>query len=163
MGAVSKYVRIAAPPQQVYDLWRDPTHFPDFMPDVQEVTAQGDSWHWKVDSIAGTSVEWDSEVVEDLPGQRLAWKSVGGDVENSGAVRFDDRDGQTGLEFAMEFDPPAGVAGEVLAKLFKDPEDQLQRSLDAFKELVEKQARPRDDARTEVDAAEAHPPQGEVV
>ena len=35
MGAVSKYVRIAAPPQQVYDLWRDPTHFPDFMPDVQ--------------------------------------------------------------------------------------------------------------------------------
>lgn len=50
----------------------------------------------------------------------------------------------------------------MLAKLFKDPEDQVQRSLVAFRELVEKQARPRDDARTEADAAEAHPPQGEV-
>ena len=87
---------------------------------------------------------------------------MGGKVQNSGAVRFDDRDGQTDVEFAMEFDPPAGVAGEVVAKLFKDPEDQVQRSLDAFKELVEKQAQPRDDARTEVDAAEAAPPHTEA-
>ena len=162
MGAVSKYVRIAAPPQQVYELWRDPSQFPDFMPDVQEVTAEGDHWHWKVSSIAGTSVEWDSEIVEDKPGERLAWKSVSGDVQNSGAVRFDDRDGETDIEFAMEFDPPAGTAGEVLAKLFSDPEDKVQRSLDSFKELVEKQARPRDDARTEVDADEARPPKDQA-
>ena len=145
MGAVSKYIRIEAPPQQVYDLWRDPRHFPDFMPDVEEVTANGDSWHWKVSGPAGKSVEWNSEIVEDKPGERLAWKSVGGDVETSGAVRLDDRDGETDLEFAMEFDPPGGTAGEIVAKLFKDPEDQVQRSLDAFKELVEKQATPRAD------------------
>ena len=158
MGAVSKYIRIEAPPEQVYSLWRDPRHFPDFMPDVQAVEAQGDSWHWKVAGIAGTSVEWDSEIVEDRPGERLAWKSVGGDISASGAVRLDDRDGATDLEFSMEFDPPGGTAGEIVAKLFKDPEDQVQRSLEAFKELVEKQARPREDTRTEVDAAEAAPP-----
>ncbi len=131
------------------------------MPDVQEVTAEGDSWHWKVDSIAGTSVEWDSEVIEDLPGERLAWKSVGGNVQNSepcasttATVR------PTSVRHGVR--PPASVAGEVLAKLFKDPEDQVQRSLDTFKELVEKKAQPRDDARTEVDAAEARPPHTEA-
>ncbi len=160
MGSVSKYIRIEAPPEKVYALWRDPTAFSDFMPDVKGVEDRGETWHWEVDGPAGTTVEWDSQIVEDEPNVRLAWKSVGGQVENSGAVRFDDRDGATDVEYAMEFDPPGGTAGEVVAKLFKDPEDQVQRALEAFKELVEKDARPRGDGRTEVDAAEAKPPAG---
>ena len=162
MGSVSKYIRIEAPPERVYALWRDPTAFPEFMPDVKQVEDRGETWHWEIEGPAGTTVKWDSEIVEDVPNSRLAWKSVSGQVQNSGAVRFDDRDGATDMEYSLEFDPPGGTAGEVVAKLFKDPEDQVQRSLDAFKELVEKQARPRNDARTEVDAAEAHPPQGEA-
>ncbi len=157
MGSVSKYIRIEAPPQRVYELWRDPSAFPGFMPDVKSVEARGDRWHWVVEGPVGTTVEWDSEVVEDLPGERLAWKSVGGQVQNSGAVRFDDRDGATDLEYAMEFDPPGGTAGEVVAKIFKDPEDQVQRALDAFKALVERDAQPRADGRAEVDAEEARP------
>lgn len=43
----------------------------------------------------------------------------------------------------MEFEPPGGTAGEVVAKIFKDLEDQVQRALDAFKELVEREAAPR--------------------
>ena len=57
----------------------------------------------------------------------------------------------------MEFDPPGGTAGEVVAKIFKDPEDQVQRALDAFKELVERDGSPRPDSRAEVDAKEARP------
>ena len=102
-------------------------------------------------------MSWDTEVVEDLPGERLAWKSVGGQVQNAGAVRFDDRDGETDLEYAMEFDPPGGTTGEVVAKIFKDPEDQVQRALDAFKVLVERDALPRSDSRAEVDARAAKP------
>lgn len=159
MGSVSKYIRIAAPPARVYELWRDPTAFPDFMPDVKAVEDRGETWHWEVEGPVGTSVEWDTEIVEDVPDERLAWKSVGdGQVKTSGAVRFDDRDGETDMEYAMEFAPPGGTAGEVVAKLFKDPEDQVQRALEAFKELVEKQAQPRGgDSRTEVAADEAKP------
>jgi len=159
MGAVSKYVRIEAPPQQVYELWRDPANFPDFMPDVKAVEQRGDSWHWEVSGPGVSSVEWDSQIVEDVPGVRLAWKSVGGDVESAGAVRFDDRDGATDLEYTMEYSPPGGKAGEIVAKLFDDPEDKVQRALDAFKRLVEKEARPRFDSRAEVDSEEAHPPE----
>ncbi len=157
MGSVSKYIRIEAPPQRVYELWRDPSAFPDFMPDVKSVEDRGESWHWAVDGPLGKTVEWDTEVVEDLPGERLAWKSVGGQVETSGAVRFDDRDGATDMEYAMEFTPPGGTAGEVVAKIFKDPEDQVQRALEAFKDLVERQAEPRGDSRAKVDAEEARP------
>ena len=101
-------------------------------------------------------MEWESEVIEDIPGEKLAWKSVGGDMENSGAVRFDAREGDaTDMEYAIEFDPPGGTAGEIVAKLFDDPEDKVQRALESFKELVEQQARPRPDSRAEVDAGEA--------
>ena len=65
-------------------------------------------------------------------------------MQNAGAVRFDDRDGETDLEYAMEFQPPGRTAGEVVAKIFfKDPENQVQRALDAFKELIEREASPR--------------------
>jgi uncharacterized membrane protein len=158
MGAVSKYIRIEASPDQVYRLWRDPSQFPQFMADVKAVEDRGDRWHWEVDGPLGRTVSWDSEVIEDIPGERLAWKSVGGQVETSGAVRFDDRDGATDLEYAMQFSPPGGTAGEIVAKLFDDPEDKVQRALEAFKELVERDARPRTDTRGEVDAAEAAPP-----
>jgi uncharacterized membrane protein len=158
MGAVSKYIRIDAPSDRVYELWRDPTHFADFMPDVEAVENRGDHWHWEVSGIAGKSVNWESEIVEDVPGQKLAWKSISGEVPNSGVVRFDDRDGATDVEYALEFDPPGGTAGEIVAKLFADPEDKVQRSLEAFKQLVEHDAEPRPDGRAKVDADEARPP-----
>jgi uncharacterized membrane protein len=157
MGAVSKYIRIEAPAQQVYELWRDPSSFPDFMPDVRSVEVHGDHWHWVVEG-PGVPVDFDTEVVEDIPGERLAWKSVGGKVATAGAVRFDPRGDATDVEYSMQYEPPGGKAGEIVAKLFADPEDSVQRSLDAFKAIVESDARPRSDARTEVDAGEAAPP-----
>jgi uncharacterized membrane protein len=156
VGAVSKYIRIEAPAQQVWDLWRDPTAFPEFMADVESVEADGGRWHWKVSGPAGKSVEWDSEIIEEVPGEKLAWRSVGG-MSNSGAVRLDDRGDATDLEYAIEFEPPGGTAGEIVAKLFDDPEDKVQRALESFKELVEHDAQPRRDSRAEVDAGEAAP------
>jgi hypothetical protein len=86
----------------------------------------------------GRSVEWDAEIVEDLPNQRIAWKSVGdADVQNAGAVRFDDRGATTNIEASLEYDPPGGKAGELVAELFKDPDKQVQRAIDGFRRVVE--------------------------
>ena len=160
MGAVSKYIRIEAPARQVYDLWRDPSRFPDFMDDVKEVEARGDRWYWKVDGPAGVPVEWESQVIEDAPGEKIAWKSVNG-MENAGAVRFDDRGDVTDMEYTIEFSPPGGTAGDVVAKIFDDPEKKVRLALEALKELVERDAKPRIDARTEaIDPEEAAPPAG---
>ena len=97
-------------------------------------------------------------MIEDVPAEKIAWKSVNG-MENAGAVRFDDRGDVTDMEYTIEFSPPGGKAGDVVAKIFDDPEKKVRVALEAFKELVERDAKPRTGGRTEVvDAGEAAPP-----
>jgi uncharacterized membrane protein len=139
MGSAAQYFEVEAPVAQVYAYWRDFSNFPAFMPDVQEVTVTGPSTsHWKVSGPLGKSVEWDAEIVEDVPNQRIAWKSVGdADVDNAGAVRFDDRGATTNIEVSLEYNPPGGKAGELVAELVKDPDKQVQRAIDGFRQVVE--------------------------
>jgi uncharacterized membrane protein len=141
MPAVAKYKTVDAPVEKVYRYWRNFTNFPHFMPNVKEVTPVGGSderTHWKVDGPLGASAEWEAEIVEDVPNEKIAWRSVGGSrVENSGVVRFDDRGGQTSIEVAIEYEPPAGAAGDAVAKLFENPEEQVDEALDRFAEVVQ--------------------------
>jgi uncharacterized membrane protein len=140
MAAIAKYVTVDAPVEKVYDYWRDFTHFPDFMPHVNEVTpvAGDDSrTHWKVDGPLGVSAEWDARMTEDVPNEKIAWSSVEGSrVENSGVVRFDAKGMQTNIEVALEYDPPAGTAGELVARIFENPEQQVEDALEKFKGIV---------------------------
>jgi uncharacterized membrane protein len=79
-------------------------------------------------------VEWDAEITEDVPNQRIAWRSVGdADVDNAGAVRFDDRGGRTNIEVSLGYNPPGGKAGELVAELVKDPDKQVQRAVENFR------------------------------
>jgi uncharacterized membrane protein len=82
-------------------------------------------------------------------------------MENAGAVRFDDRGDVTDMEYGIEFSPPCPKAGDVVAKIFDDPDKKVRLALEAFKELVEREAKPRIDRRSEVvEACEAAPPRG---
>jgi uncharacterized membrane protein len=139
MGSAAQYFEVEAPVAQVYAYWRDFTNFSSFMPDVEEVTITSSTTsHWKVSGPLGKTVEWDAEITEDVPNQRIAWKSVGdADVDNAGAVRFDDRGATTNIEVSLEYDPPGGKAGELVAELVKDPDDQVRRAVDGFRRVVE--------------------------
>jgi uncharacterized membrane protein len=139
VGSVARYFEVEAPVEQVYAYWRDFSHFPSFMPDVQEVRVTGPtSSHWVVTGPLGKSVEWDAEITEDIPNQRIAWTSVGdAEVDNAGAVRFEDRGRMTGLEVSLDYNPPAGKAGELVAELFKDPDKQVERAVENFRKVVQ--------------------------
>jgi uncharacterized membrane protein len=143
MGTVAHYLEVNAPASQCYAWWRGLTNLPQIMPDVTSVEPQAGSTevtHWKVSGPLGKAVEWDARIVEDIQDEKIAWASVDssrGEVKNSGAVRFDDHGGTTGVEVSLAYDPPAGPVGEAVAKLFADPQDKVEKALQAFKETIE--------------------------
>jgi uncharacterized membrane protein len=143
MGTVAHYLEVEAPAAQCYAWWRGLTNLPQIMPDVQSVEPQGGSTkvtHWKVSGPLGKTVEWDATIVEDVENTRIAWateESSGLDVKNAGAVRFDDHGGTTGVEVSLNYDPPAGILGDAVAKLFADPQAKVEKALQAFKATIE--------------------------
>jgi uncharacterized membrane protein len=144
MGTVAHYIEVNVPANKAYNWWRGLTNLPRIMPDVETVEAKAGTelTRWKVSGPLGKTIEWDAKILEDIPNEKIAWTSVGDDntVKTSGAVRFDDHGLTTGVEVSLDYDPPAGAAGEVVAKLFADPQDKVERALAAFKETIEKAA-----------------------
>ena len=130
------------PAAEVYAFWRDLENLPRFMRHLESVTHTGPGRsRWKVKGPAGTSVEWDAEIVEDKPSEIIAWRSLpGSSVENGGFVRFRSAPGGQGTEVKvhLEYRPPAGRLGSAIATLFgENPEQQLQEDLRRFKQVME--------------------------
>ena len=135
-------ITVNASPEDAYAGWRDFEALPAFMYHLEsvEVTADGCS-RWVAKAPLGTTVEWDAEIVEDVPGERIAWRAADGSpVENAGTVRFRPAPGKRGTEIHVElrYAPPLGALGAVVAKLFgEEPNQQLADDLRRFKQLLE--------------------------
>jgi uncharacterized membrane protein len=96
--------------------------------------------HWVASAPFG-SVEWDATVTEDVPGERIAWRSAdGARVPNEGTVRFTDAPGGRGTEVHVEmrYALPGGSIGKLVARYFgEEPHQQLDDDLRRFKQVVE--------------------------
>lgn len=135
-------ITVNAPPAAVYAQWRDFERLPTFMYHLESVrdTGGGRS-HWVAKAPAGTTVEWDAELTDDIPQERIAWRSLeGASVGNSGSVQFRPAPGGRATEVHVElgYDPPGGAIGSMVAKLFgEEPNQQISDDLRRFKQLVE--------------------------
>jgi uncharacterized membrane protein len=112
------------------------------MEHVESVRTSGNGRsHWVATAPAGTKVEWDAEITDDVAGQLIAWRSLpGSGVDNAGRVRFAPAPRGQGTEVHVELDyePPAGAVGAFVAKLFgEEPNQQLADDLRRFKQIVE--------------------------
>jgi uncharacterized membrane protein len=139
---VVKSITVNRPADECYRFWHDFENFPRFMKHVASVKRISDTrWHWKAKGPAGTSFEWNADVIEDQPGQLLAWRSLeGSDVQNAGQVRFEPAPGGRGtiVRVELQYSPPGGKAGALLAKLFgEEPSQQIEEDLRRFKQLIE--------------------------
>lgn len=135
-------ITINASPEDLYTRWHDFESLPTFMYHLESVQTTGDGRsHWVAKAPAGTTVEWDAEITEDVPGQSIAWRSIeGATVENSGSVRFQPAPGGRGTEVYVEvqYSPPGGAIGSVVAKLFgEEPNQQISDDLRRFKQIIE--------------------------
>ncbi|MBW3608020.1 MAG: SRPBCC family protein [Actinobacteria bacterium] len=112
------------------------------MTHLEEVRSTGpNTSHWKARGPLGTTVEWEAEITDDVPGERIAWRSVeGSKIDNSGTVRFVTAPGDQGTELHVEmrYSPPAGAVGATIAKMFgEEPGIQLKDDLRRFKAIAE--------------------------
>jgi uncharacterized membrane protein len=138
---VRKSITVNRPAEELYRTWRDFDNLPRFMSHLESVrdTGGGRS-HWRAKAPAGTTVAWDAETTEDVPGRAIAWRSVGGDVDTAGSVRFVPAPGGRGTEVHVWFryDPPGGPVGALVAKLFGEaPDQQVMDDLRHFKQVME--------------------------
>lgn len=139
---VRKSLIINRTPEELYQFWRNFENLPRFMQHLEsvQITGEGRS-HWVAKAPAGTSVEWDAEITEDRPNELISWRSLeGADVDNSGTVHFERAPGNRGtiVKVDINYNPPGGVIGAAVAKLFgEEPGQQALESLRCFKQLME--------------------------
>ena len=133
---------ILVEPQALYELWKDETSFPLWQEHVVSVTPlEGKKSHWVMgnpEDPDGKRVEFDSEIVEDVPGRKIAWKSIAGEVEQSGEVEFHPRRDGRGTVVTLIQHFKVGLLGNAAAGVAKrSPKQTVIEDLRHFKELAE--------------------------
>lgn len=148
---------INRPAREVYDFWRRLTTLPIFMPHLVSVVPLDDRRsRWTVKGPLGNQVSWEAEIINDAPGERIAWQTVGdADVFSAGSVHFEPRgEGRCEVRVRLQYSPPAGRAGAWVASLLgKDAVAQIRDDLSRLKGHLEWQGRGTD---REPSAAHAH-------
>jgi uncharacterized membrane protein len=135
MSEKEKSIEVDVPVSTAYNQWTQFEEFPRFMDGVESVTQLDDKrLHW-VAEIAGTRREWDAEIVDQKPDQRIAWRSIDG-TGNAGVVTFRPV-GEAKTEVTLELDvEPEGLVekiGDKLGFVSKQAEGDLKR----FKSFIE--------------------------
>jgi len=139
---VEKSVTINSTPAELYKFWRNFENLPRFMDHLESVQVSGEKRsHWVAKAPLGTTVEWDAEIINEKENEMIAWRSLeGADVDNAGSVHFEKAPNGRGtvVKVSLKYDPPAGVIGAAVAKLFgEEPSQQIQEDLQRFKQLME--------------------------
>jgi uncharacterized membrane protein len=139
---VVRAVTIRKPAAELYAFWRELPNLTKVINHPVSITATtSEESHWIVSAPANTSVEWDALIVNDEPNKLIAWRSRdGAQVRNAGSVRFEPAPGDEGTEVtvALEYDPPGGKVGALIAKLTRDSaSSQVYDALRRFKALME--------------------------
>jgi uncharacterized membrane protein len=138
---LAESVTINRDAQDLYEFWRDPRNLTQVMENVVSIEPVGsDRSRWTVKAPAGNEVTWESVITKDVPGREIYWQSVeGAGIDNKGRIEFRDA-GERGtvVRAVIAYDPPGGVVGQLIAKLFqREPRIQTRRDLHRFKQLME--------------------------
>lgn len=135
---------INAGADELYKVWSDVSRFPRWQEHVVSVTQTGEKTsHWVIgnpEETDGKRVEFDSELTEDVPGQKLAWKSTSPDVEQSGSVTFEKAASGRGtlVTLVQTVKVPAGRVGNAIAStVARGPAQTVKENLRHFKEMAE--------------------------
>jgi uncharacterized membrane protein len=139
MATIQKSIEVEVPVSTAYNQWTQFEEFPRFMEGIEDVRQIDDRrLRWRA-TIAGKTEEWDAEIVEQKPDERVAWRNTTG-AENAGVVTFEPIDAYTTrVMLRMGYEPEtfAEKVGDKLGFLERRVEGDLKR----FKEFIESRGR----------------------
>jgi uncharacterized membrane protein len=156
LSPVTASVTVNKPPRDVYELFRDFSRLPEFMTYLDRVEETGLESEWTATLPVVGKVSWKARILEDVPGQVVAWESTSGRVRVSGRVTFTRAPGRDATEVRAELQLGGlGVAPRSqLARVFAAP--AVKGDLRRFKQLIETGEVLRSDASAH---AKPHPAQ----
>lgn len=139
MSVIEKSIEINVPVRAAYNQWTQFEEFPRFMEGVKQVKQIDDKHlYWKAD-IGGKEKEWNAEITEQIPDERIAWTSRGGAI-NAGVVTFHRvSDSKSKVMLQLEYDPQGFVenVGDAVGIVTQRVEGDLER----FKSYIESRGR----------------------
>ncbi|MGZ8216005.1 SRPBCC family protein [Methylomagnum sp.] len=139
MATLHQSIEIDVPVRVAYNQWTQFEEFPNFMENIEEVRQLDDKHlHWRA-ALGGTEKEWDTEITEQVPDQRIAWRTVQG-AQNHGVVNFESLDAaRTRVTVDVEYQPESVMekVGDMLGMVSSNVEDDLEN----FKEFIESQGK----------------------
>jgi uncharacterized membrane protein len=137
MPKIEDSIEVQVPVQQAYNQWTQFEQFPKFMEGIQSVQQLDDTHVQWVAEIRGESRQWTTEITEQQPDEKVAWKTIAGEVKNDGVVSFEQIDGgQTRVNVEMDVEGEStaeNVAGDLLGVV----KSQVRGDLERFKQLIE--------------------------
>jgi uncharacterized membrane protein len=152
MSTIEKQIEVQVPVSTAFNQWTQFESFPRFMDGVESVQQLDDKrLHWKA-KIAGKEKEWDAEIVEQVPDQKISWRSTSG-ATNNGTVTFQGENGKTRVTLSMEVEPE-GVVENVGDALGVDNR-RVEKDLERFKEFVEQRGQETGAWRGEINAGQS--------
>jgi len=151
MSQVQETIDVDVPVDVAYNQWTQFEEFPRFMEGVESVTQTDDTHtHW-VTSIGGVTREFDAEITEQHPDERIAWTSTGGDSKHAGVVTFH-RLSESSTRVAIQIDwEPEGLAEKAGAAVGVD-DRRVKGDAQRFKEFIEGRGTETGGWRGDVDA-----------
>ncbi|HZZ66278.1 MAG TPA: SRPBCC family protein [Candidatus Baltobacteraceae bacterium] len=138
---VEHSILVARPANELYAFWRRLDTLPQFMEHIEEVTVlTGTRSRWRVRAPVGNRLTWEAEIINDIPGRLIGWRSLPGSaIHHAGSVRFEPRFGQTEVRVELEYAPPARYVGASVARILGgEPDRQVHEDLLRFKEIAER-------------------------
>ena len=135
MASVEHYIEVNVPVNTAYNQWTQFETFPEFMEGVNSVKQLDDKHlHWRAD-IGGQEREWDAEITEQIPDDRIAWRSTTG-ARNAGVVTFHHLDsGCCKVMLQLEFEPQG--AAETVGDAMGMVDRKVKGDLERFKKFIE--------------------------
>ncbi|AKV87299.1 cyclase [Microbacterium sp. 1.5R] len=151
MVQIIETIDVHVPIDVAYNQWTQFESFPQFLDEVESIVQLDDTHtRWKV-NVGGATREFDAEITEQHPDERVAWNSIGGETEHAGVVTFHKlEDLTTRVTVQIDWEPEGLL--EKVGSLVGAGSHAVKKDLQNFKEFMEKRGTETGAWRGDVDA-----------